>query len=172
MWWKPMKHIFGVFSQCRSLKHFWWIQMESMYLCLPLVQEQYICGWCVRDLDFKSMTTSHKGQQSLTKLNAKQAAYMSGSFPNLTIIYGSGWNSSFVIQGIHHVGFLCFSKDKSLELQYHQEQDKQQLRPSHILSVNYLDLDQAYATHEFHVQSKFLYQTSRIQNLGEFKAKN
>ena len=28
------------------------------------------------------------------------------------------------------------------------EQDKQQLRPSHIISVNYLDLDQAYATHE------------------------
>ena len=29
------------------------------------------------------------------------------------------------------------------------EQDKHQLRPSHIISVNYLDLDQAYATHEF-----------------------
>ena len=44
------------------------------------------------------------------------------------------------------------------------EQDKQQVRPSHIISVNYLDLDQAYATHEFQVQSKFLYQNSRIQN--------
>ena len=74
--------------------------------------------------------------------------------------------------GAHHVGFLCFSKDKSLELQYHQEQDKQQLRPSHIISVNYLDLAQAYATHEFQVQSKFLYQNCRIQNSGEFKAKN
>jgi hypothetical protein len=32
------------------------------------------------------------------------------------------------------------------------EQDKQQLRPSHIISVNYLDLDQAYATYEFQVR--------------------
>ena len=38
--------------------------------------------------------------------------------------------------------------------------------------VNYLDLDQAYATHEFQVQSKSLYQISRIQNLGEFEAEN
>ena len=38
------------------------------------------------------------------------------------------------------------------------------------ISVNYLDLDQAYATHEFQVQSKFLYQNSLIQNSGEFKA--
>ena len=52
------------------------------------------------------------------------------------------------------------------------EQDKQQLRLSHIISANYLDLDQAYATHEFQVQSKFLYQNSLIQNLGEFKAEN
>ena len=41
--------------------------------------------------------TSHKGQQSLTKLNVKQAAYMSGSFLILNIIYGSSQNSSFVI---------------------------------------------------------------------------
>ena len=68
--------------------------------------------------------------------------------------------------------FYVFSKDKSLELQYHQEQDKQQLKPSHIISVNYLDLDQAYATHKFQVQSKSLYQNSRIQNSREFKAKN
>ena len=68
--------------------------------------------------------------------------------------------------------FMFFSKDKSSELQCHLEQDKQQLRSSHITSVNYLDLDQAYATHEFQVQSKFLYQNSRIQNSGEFKAKN
>ena len=44
-----------------------------------------------------------------------QAAYKSESFPNLNIIYGSGSNSSFVIQGTHHVEFLCFSKDKSPE---------------------------------------------------------
>ena len=52
------------------------------------------------------------------------------------------------------------------------EQNKQELRPSQIIYVNYQDLDQAYATHEFQVQSKFLYQNSCIQNLGEFKAEN
>jgi hypothetical protein len=52
----------------------------------------------------------------LTELNAKQAAYMSGSFPNLDIIYGSGRNLSFVKQGTHREAFLCFSKDKSLKL--------------------------------------------------------
>ena len=50
--------------------------------------------------------------------------------------------------------------------------DRQQLRPSHIISVNYLDLDQACATHEFQVQSKSLYQNNFIQNSGEFKAKS
>ena len=62
--------------------------------------------------------------------------------------------------GTHHVVFLCFSKSKSLELQCHLKQDKQQLRPSHTIFINYLDLDQAYATHEFQVQSKSLYQNS------------
>ena len=47
------------------------------------------------------------------------------------------------------------------------EQDKQQPRPSHIISINYLDLDQAYTTHEFQVQSKSLYQIKFIQNSGE-----
>ena len=65
-----------------------------------------------------------------------------------------------------------FSKDKSPKLSYHLEQDKQQLRPSHIISVNFLDLDQAFATHEFQVQSKSLYQINLIQNLEEFKAEN
>ena len=96
---------------------------------------------------------------------------MSGSFPSLNM-YSSDRNSSFVIQGTHHVEFLCFSKDKSLELQCHQEQDKQQLRPSHIIFVNYLNLDRAYVSHEFQVQSKSLYQNNFIQNLGEFKAEN
>ena len=68
--------------------------------------------------------------------------------------------------------FFMFSKDKSSELQYHLEQDKQQLRPFHIIYVNYLDLDPVCATHEFQVQSKSLYQNNLIQNSGEFKAKN
>jgi hypothetical protein len=49
-------------------------------------------------LILRAWQTSHKDQQSLTKLNAKQAAYMSESFPSLNIIYSSGGNSSFVIQ--------------------------------------------------------------------------
>ena len=96
---------------------------------------------------------------------------MSGSFPKLNIIYGSSRNSRFVIQELFMYHFYVFQK-KSPEFQYHLEQDKQQLRPSHILSINYLDLDQAFATHEFQVQSKFSYQNSLIQNLKEFKAKN
>ena len=90
----------------------------------------------------------------------KQAAYMWKFFqPNN--MYGSGGNSSFIIQ-----------EKKYLEPQCHQEQHKQQLRPSHIISVNYLGLDQAYATHEFQVQSKPLCQNNLIQNLGEFEAKS
>ena len=67
---------------------------------------------------------------------------------------------------------LCFSKDKSPKLQCYLKQDNQQLRPSHIISINYLDLDQAYATHGFQVQSKSLYQNNRIQNSREFMAKS
>ena len=63
--------------------------------------------------------------------------------------------------------FYVFSKDKSLELQYQQEQDKQQLRASHIISINYLDLAQAYATHEFQVQSKFFFFKSILTKTQE-----
>ena len=112
------------------------------------------------------------GVTKLDKTQCKNKQHICRSFPNLNIIYGSVRNLSFVIQGTHHVEFLCFSKDKSLEFQYHQEQDKQQLGPSHIISVNYLDLDQAYATHEFQVQSKSLYQNNLKQNLGEFNVEN
>ena len=64
-----------------------------------------------------------------------------------------------------------FSKEIS-RIQYHLEQDKQQLRPSHIISVKYLDLDQAYATHEFQVLSKPLCQNNLIQNSREFEAES
>ena len=93
------------------------------------------------------------------------------SFSSLNNIYGSGRNSSFVTQELI-MSFLCSPKDKSSKLQCHLEQDKQQLRPSHIISINYLDLDKAYASHKFQVQSKFLYQNSLIQNSGEFKTEN
>ena len=98
--------------------------------------------------------------------------HICGSFPSLNNMYGSSWNSSFVIQELIVQHFFCFSKDKSPELQCHLEQDKQQLRLSRIISVNYQDLDQACATHEFQVQSKSLYQINFIQNSGEFEAEN
>ena len=52
----PTKHVFGVYSQCRSETFFGGSGWNGMLLRLPLVQEQCIFGWCVRDLDFKSMT--------------------------------------------------------------------------------------------------------------------
>ena len=80
------------------------------------------------------------------------------------------------IQALSYMNSPCsifvFLKDKSLKLWCHLEQDKQQLRTSYIISVNYLDLDQAYATHEFQVQSKSLYQNNLIQDSEEFKAEN
>ena len=106
----------------------------------------------------------------LDKTQCKSKQHICGCFPNLNNMYGSSGNSSFVIQELIMQYF--YSKDKSLELQSHLEQDKQQLRPSQIIAVNYLDLDQAYATHEFQVQSKFLYQNNLIQDSKEFKAEN
>ena len=51
-------------------------------------------------------------QQSLTKLNAKQVAYVSGSFPSLNInMFGSGRNSSFVIQELIMLPFMFFKRN-------------------------------------------------------------
>ena len=73
------------------------------------------------------------------------------------------------IQALSYRNSSCsifvFLKDKSLELWCHLEQDKQQLRPSHIISVNYLDLTQAYVIHEFQVQSKFVYKKQSYPKL-------
>ena len=99
--------------------------------------------------------------------------HICGSLPCLNNIYGSGRNSSFVIQELIMQDFYVFQKIKSSELQCHLEQDKQQLRPCHIIFINYLDLDQAYATHEFQVQSKSLYQTvvSKTQENSRLKTR-
>ena len=84
--------------------------MESMFLRLPPGQEQCIFEWCVRDLDFKSMTTSHKGQQSLTKLNARQAAYKWKFFqPKYKYVWL--WQEFTLCHtGSHHVEFYVFQK--------------------------------------------------------------
>ena len=52
----PIKNFFGVYSQCRSKTFLGGSRWNVMLLRLPPVQEQCIFGWCVRDLDFKSMT--------------------------------------------------------------------------------------------------------------------
>ena len=94
----PIKNIFGVFSQCRS--NFFWVNLDGMACCCAYPQcrsSAYLDGVYVI-LILRAWQTSHKGQQSLTKLNTMQAIYMNGSFPNLNIIYGSSRNSSFVIQ--------------------------------------------------------------------------
>jgi hypothetical protein len=71
------KACFCAYPQCRSSAY-----VDEVYMILIL----------------RAWQTSHKGQQSLTKLNAKQAVYMSESFLSLNNIYGSGRNLSFVIQ--------------------------------------------------------------------------
>ena len=120
--------------------------MESIFCACPQCRSSAYLGGVYVILILRAWQISHKDQQSLTKLNVEQVAYVSGSFPSLNNIYSSGGNSSFVIQELIMQHFLCFSKDKSPKLQCYLEQDKQQLRPSQIISINYLDLDQAYAT--------------------------
>ena len=67
--------------------------------------------------------------------------------------------------GTDHVAFLCFSKDKSLEFSVTWNKINKQLRPSHIISVNYLDLDQAYATHESQAYATFSYHIRQLPRL-------
>jgi hypothetical protein len=45
----------------------------------------------------------------------KQATYMSGCFPSLNNHVWLWWEFKLCHTGTHHVAFLCFSKDKSLE---------------------------------------------------------
>ena len=49
-------------------------------------------------LILRAWQTSYKGQQSLTKLNAIQVAYIYESFSSQNNMYGSSGNSSFVKQ--------------------------------------------------------------------------
>ena len=53
---KPIKHIF-VFTPSVGVKHFWVdLNGKHVFVPTPSVGVMHICGWCVRDLDFKSMT--------------------------------------------------------------------------------------------------------------------
>jgi hypothetical protein len=109
--------IFLVFTPSVGVKHVW-VDLDGMACCgaYPQCRSNAYVGGVYKIMILRAWKTSHKGQQSLTKLNAKQVAYMSGSFPSLNIKFGFGRNSSFVIQELIMKHFLCFSKDKSLEL--------------------------------------------------------
>ena len=95
--------------------------------------------------------------------------HISGSFSSLNIICGSSKNSSFVIHELIMQHFYVFQKInlQNFSVTWNRINNSSELLNN--ISVNYLDLDQAYATHEFQVQSKFLYQNSHIQNSREFK---
>ena len=71
--------------------------MEGMFCAYSQCRSRAYVGGVYVILILRAWQTSHKGQQSLTKLNAKQAAYK-WKFPNLNNMYYSARNSSFVIQ--------------------------------------------------------------------------
>ena len=92
-------NMFLVFTPIVRVKYFW-VDLDGLacWCTYPQCRSSTYVGGVYVILILRAWQTSHKGQQSLTKLNAKQAAYMSGSFPSLSNMYGSGRNSSFVIQ--------------------------------------------------------------------------
>ena len=94
-----LSSIFLVFTPNVGVEYFW-VDLDRMaYFCVyPQSRSSASVGGVYVILILRAWQTSHKSQQSLTKLNAKQAAYMSESFSSLNIIFGSGKNSSFVIQ--------------------------------------------------------------------------
>ena len=85
-------------------------------------------------------------------------------FLGLNNMYGSSGNSSFVIQELIMQHFCVFQK---INLQ-NSSVTWNKINSSSDLLIS----DQAYATHEFQVQRKSLYQNNLIQNSGEFKAEN
>ena len=73
IWWmeKPIKHIFGVHSQCRGKTFFGGSGWKTCFCAYPQCRSSaYLCGVYVI-LILRAWQTSHKGQQRLTKLNAK-----------------------------------------------------------------------------------------------------
>jgi hypothetical protein len=71
IWWmENLTNMFLVFTPSVGVKYFW-EDLDGRYvLRTPSVGAAGICGVYVI-LIFRALQTSHKGQQSLTKLNAK-----------------------------------------------------------------------------------------------------
>ena len=105
-----------MFAPSVGVKHFW-VDLNGMacFYTYPQCKSSAYLGGVYMILILKAWETSHKDQQSLTKLYAKQVAYKSGSFPSLNIMFGCGRNSSFVIQELIMLHFYVFQK-KSPEL--------------------------------------------------------
>ena len=74
--WKTYQEFFGVHSQCRS-KTFW-VDLNGMacFCAYPYCRSSAYVGGVYVILILRARQTSHKIQQSLTKLNAMQATYM------------------------------------------------------------------------------------------------
>ena len=72
----PIKHVF-VSTPTVGVKHFWVDLNEMAWFCAyPQCRSSTYVGGVYVILILRAWQTSHKGQQSLTKLNAKQSAYM------------------------------------------------------------------------------------------------
>ena len=71
-----IKNSFGVYSQCRSKTLLGGSKSKDMFLRLPQCRSSAYLDSVYVILILRAWQTSHKGQQSLTKLNAKEVAYM------------------------------------------------------------------------------------------------
>ena len=72
-----LSRIFLVFTPSVGVKYFW-VDLDGMACCCayPQCRSSAYVGGVYMILILRAWQTSHKGQQSLTKLNAKEVAYM------------------------------------------------------------------------------------------------
>jgi hypothetical protein len=68
---KPIKNIFGVYSQCKSKIFLGGSKWNAMFYAYFQCRNSAYVGGVYVILILRAWQTSHKGQQSLTKLNTK-----------------------------------------------------------------------------------------------------
>ena len=78
--------------------------------------------------------------------------HICGSFPKLNIIYGSSRNSSFVIQGTHHVEVLCFFQKINLR---NSSITRNKINNSLDLLISYPSITQTQIKHMLPTSFKF-----------------
>ena len=86
--WKTYQACFCVHTQCRSKTFLGGSRWKAYFCAYPQCRSSAYVGGVYVILILRASQISHMSQQSLTKLNAKQVAYMSGSFPSLNNTYG------------------------------------------------------------------------------------